>query len=46
MVKVYGGGSASGVGKQKKTGGYEFRWGEANEVAVLAGEVWMDVLNL
>ena len=33
-------------GKQKKTGGYEFRYGEANEVAVLEGEVWMDVLNL
>ena len=32
-------------GKQKQTGGYEFRWGEANEVAVLEGEVWMDVDN-
>jgi len=31
-------------GKQKQTGGYEFRWGEANEVAVLEGEVWMDVV--
>jgi hypothetical protein len=32
-------------GGQKQTGGYEFRYGEANEAAVLEGEVWMDVLN-
>ena len=32
-------------GKQRKqTGGYEFRWGVPNEVAVLEGEVWMDVV--
>ena len=31
-------GCCSGV--CKKTGGYEFRWGVANEVAVLPGEVW------
>ena len=31
-------------GKVKQTGGYEFRWGVANEVAVLEGEVWMDVV--
>ena len=29
-------------GECKQTGGYEFRWGQANEV-VLEGEVWMDV---
>ena len=28
----------------KQTGGYEFRYGEANEVVVLEGEVWMDVV--
>jgi len=41
----YGGGSGIGVGSGncKQTGGYEFRWGQANEVAVLEGEVWMDV---
>ena len=27
-------------GRYKQTGGYEFRWGEANEVAVLPGEEW------
>ena len=27
-------------GKRKKVGNYEFRWGVANEVAVLEGEVW------
>jgi len=32
-------------GERKQTGGYEFRWGVPNEVAVLPGEVWMDVLN-
>ena len=31
-------------GKRKKTGGYEFRYGVANEVAVLEGEVWTDVV--
>ena len=36
--------SACCRGKQKQTGGYEFRYGEANEVAVLPGEVWMDVI--
>ena len=36
--------SACCHGKQKKTGGHEFRWGVANEVAVLEGEVWMDVV--
>jgi hypothetical protein len=36
--------SACCRGKQKKTGGYEFRYGEANEVAVLEGEVWMNVV--
>ena len=30
----------------KQTGGYEFRYGEANEVAVLEGEVWIDVVVL
>ena len=36
--------SACCSGKQKKTGGYEFRYGEANEVALLEGEMWMDVV--
>jgi len=36
--------SACCRGKQKRVGGYEFRWGEANEAAVLEGEVWMDVV--
>ena len=31
-------------GGRKKTGGYEFRWGQANEAAVLEGEVWKDVI--
>jgi len=31
-------------GRIKQTGGYEFRWGEAKEVAVLEGEVWMDII--
>ena len=31
-------------GKVKKTGNYEFRYGEANEVAVLEGEIWKDVI--
>ena len=30
--------------ERKQTGGYEFRYGEANEVALLEGEVWMDVV--
>ena len=41
------GGSEFGVGSRehrKQTGGYEFRWGVPNEVAVLEGEVWMDVV--
>jgi len=37
--------SACCSGKRKRTGGHEFRYGEANEVAVLEGEVWMDVLQ-
>ena len=36
--------SACCNGKIKKTGNYEFRYGEANEVAVLEGEEWMDVV--
>jgi hypothetical protein len=39
-----GGISACCRGKRKHTGGYEFRYGEANEAAVLPGEVWMDVV--
>jgi len=35
--------SACCRGRYKQTGGYEFRWGVANEVAVLEGEVWVDV---
>ena len=35
--------SACCRGRIKQTGGYEFRYGEANEVAVLEGEVWKDV---
>jgi len=31
-------------GRIKQTGGYEFRWGEAKEVAVLEGEMWMDII--
>jgi hypothetical protein len=31
-------------GGRKQTGGYEFRWGVANEVVALEGEVWMDVV--
>ena len=35
-------------GRYKKTGNYEFRYGEANEVAVLEGEEWkkVDMTNL
>ena len=37
--------SACCSGRYKQTrDGYEFRYGEANEVAVLEGEVWMDVV--
>ena len=36
--------SACCNGKQKKTGSYEFRYGQANEVAVLEGEIWRDVI--
>ena len=36
--------SACCRGRIKQTGGYEFRWGEANEVAVLEGEVWKDIV--
>ena len=36
--------SACCRGVRKQTGGYEFRYGEANEVAVLEGEVWIDVV--
>ena len=36
--------SACCNGKRKKTGNYEFRYGQANEVAVLEGEEWMDVV--
>ena len=32
--------SACCRGKQKRVGDYEFKWAEANEVAVLPGEVW------
>ena len=31
-------------GKRKQTGGYEFRYREANEVAIMEGEVWKDVV--
>ena len=39
-------GSISGCcgGKQKRTGEYEFKWAEANEAAVLPGEIWRDVV--
>ena len=39
-------GSISGCcrGVIKQTGGYQFRFGEANEPAVLEGEEWMDVV--
>ena len=39
-----GGVHACCSGRYNQTGGYEFRWGKANEVAVLEGEVWMDVV--
>ena len=40
--------SACCSGKQKKTGNYEFRYGQANEVAVLEDEIWkkVDMTNL
>ena len=40
--------SACCHGRVKKTGNYEFRYGEANEVAVLVGEIWkkVDMANL
>jgi hypothetical protein len=31
-------------GKRKRTGEYEFKWAEANEAAVLPGEIWRDVV--
>jgi hypothetical protein len=36
--------SACCGGKQRRTGEYEFRWAEANEMAVLPGEEWRDVV--
>jgi hypothetical protein len=36
--------SACCSGGIKQAGGYEFRWGVPNEVAVLEGETWMDVV--
>jgi plasmid maintenance system antidote protein VapI len=36
--------SACCRGKRKRTGEYEFKWAEANEVAVLPGEIWRDVV--
>ena len=37
--------SACCLGKQKRVGGdYEFKWADANEVAVLPGEIWRDVV--
>jgi hypothetical protein len=36
--------SACCGGKQKRTGKYEFKWAEANEAAVLPGEIWRDVV--
>jgi plasmid maintenance system antidote protein VapI len=36
--------SACCRGKCKRTGEYEFKWAEANEEAVLPGEVWRDVV--
>ena len=38
--------SACCNGKQKKTGNYEFRYGQANEVAVLEGEEWRDTVMI
>jgi hypothetical protein len=36
--------SACCGGRIKRTGEYEFKWAEANEVAVLPGEEWRDVV--
>ena len=36
--------SACCRGKQKRAGEYEFKWAEANEVAVLPDEIWRDVV--
>jgi hypothetical protein len=36
--------SACCGGRIKRTGEYEFKWAEANEEAVLPGEVWRDVV--
>ena len=36
--------SACCRGKAKRTGEYEFKWAEANEEAVLPGEIWCDVV--
>ena len=36
--------SACCGGKQKRAGEYEFKWAEANEVAVLPGEIWCNVV--
>ena len=36
--------SACCRGRIKQTGDYEFKWAEANEVAVLPGEIWRDVV--
>jgi hypothetical protein len=36
--------SACCLGKRKRTGDYEFKWAEANEVAALPGEIWRDVV--
>lgn len=35
--------SACCRGRKKRTGDYEFKWAEANEVAVLPAEEWRDV---
>ena len=36
--------SACCGGKRKRTGEYEFKWAEANEAAVLPGEIWCNVV--
>ena len=36
--------SACCRGKVKRTGEYEFKWADANEEAVLPGEIWRDVV--
>ena len=35
--------SACCIGKRKRTGEYEFKWAEANEAALLPGEIWRNV---